>query len=171
MSDGGPTEDPADAEDDAPLSRVRRAKTERATRPPTHGLDAGAVAVGLVPALGAKLAAALLSLLSLPGLTDVAALASTLAAPLGGYVAGRYAGTGDAAPTGGDRRRGALHGALAVAGTLVLTGVGAVAVATRPLTAVRAILVADAGGPGLLAAASVALVTAGGVAGALARRP
>lgn len=168
MSDGGPTEDPADAEDDAPLSRVRRAKTERATRPPTRGLDAGAVAVGLVPALGAKLATALLSL---PGLTDVAALASTLAVPLGGYVAGRYAGTGDATPTGGDRRRGALHGALAVAGTLVLTGVGAVAVATRPLAAVRSILVADAGGPGLLAAASVALVTAGGVAGVLARRP
>lgn len=149
-----------DGDESAPLARVRRAKARQVDGSSSRRVDGGAVAVGLVPALGAKLAAALATLLS--PFAGVPAVASTLVVPLGGYVAGRYAGAGP--------MRAGLHGALVAVLTLAVTMLGAVAVAQeRALSTFRTALVADVFGDTLLIPAAVALVVASGVAGVLAQ--
>ncbi|WP_327052256.1 hypothetical protein [Halomicrococcus gelatinilyticus] len=154
------TDESCGADDDAPLARVRRAKAAEVADEPSRGVDGGAVAVGLVVALGAKLAAGLVTLLT--PFADVPALASTLVVPVGGYAAGRYAG-------GGPVRRG-VHGVLVATLALALTALGAVAVAwQRALSTFRDTVVAN-GSDAVLVATALALVVASGVAGVLAER-
>ncbi|WP_227374459.1 hypothetical protein [Haladaptatus halobius] len=100
-------------DDDSPLARVRRAKSRRSI---PRRVDGGAVAVGMLVALGAHLVPAAFLLLGTSNvLLRVTTLASTVAIPVGSYVAGNYAG--------GDQIRRGVHGALTTIASLgVLCG-------------------------------------------------
>ena len=153
-----------DADDDTPLARVRRAKTAQAASESARRVDGGAVAVGLVVALGAKLATAFIFLLRPPGtVARIVAVVGTLTIPVGSYLAGRYAG--------GRRPRAALHGALVAGATLSMTVLAAVAVVERPpFAAVGKALVGGAMDTTLFVTVGVALVVVGAVAGAAGSR-
>ncbi len=143
--------------DDAPLARVRRAKSQP-SRP--SRVDGGAIAVGMVIALGAHLVPALLVLVGVfDTLFSAAALVSTLAFPVGSYITGKYAG--------GDSTRGAIHGLLTAALSLVVLAAGAVLfVGTDGVVAeLGKWLVADSETP-VLAGTVVCLLLAGVVTGA-----
>ncbi|WP_435176159.1 hypothetical protein [Halorussus sp. AFM4] len=99
------TDDRSDA-----LDRVRRAK---AGQPRDRWLDGGAVAAGLVAALGPQTIPAFAVAVSLPrAVATGLALATLLTVPVGAYVAGYLGGPGG--------RRGARHGGVAVAAAVVL---------------------------------------------------
>jgi len=103
MGDERPRTDDGDPPD--PLERVRRAKARRST---DRWLDGGAVAAGMVAALGPQVVPSLLFAASVPETVVAAATALTTPfVPIGGAVAGRLGGPG--------RERGARHGALALA--------------------------------------------------------
>ncbi|WP_231185302.1 hypothetical protein [Haladaptatus sp. DYF46] len=148
----------SDDDTDAPLARVRRAKGRQAAR---SGIDGGAIAVGLVVALGAHLVPAFLVFVGVfDTLLNGSALLSTFAFPLGSYVTGRYAG--------GDSTRGGLHGLLTTGVSLALLG-GAAALFVGPDHApaeLGRLLVADDATP-VLAGTVVCLLLSGVVAGAL----
>lgn len=152
-----------DGDGDAPLARVRRAKSRKS---PSSRIDGGAIAVGMVVALGAHLAPALLVLLRVSDtFVGGTALASTLAFPLGSYAAGRFAG--------GDSTRGGVHGLLATVLSLAVLGGGAVLFVGTDgaLAELGRLLVGDGGTP-VLAGTVVCLLLAGVVVGALgAKRP
>jgi hypothetical protein len=151
----------SDDDTDAPLSRVRRAKSRRSAR---SRIDGGAIAVGMVVALGAHLVPALLVFVGVfDTLLNGSALLSTLAFPVGSYVTGRYAG--------GNSTRGGLHGLLTTGLSLALLG-GAAALFVGPdhaLAELGRLLVADDATP-ILAGTVVCLLLAGFVAGALGAR-
>jgi hypothetical protein len=152
---------------ESPLGRVRRAKTEQSKEPPASRIDGGALAVGLVVALGAQVVAALALLLDVPtSVVRPVALASTLVVPYGSYLAGMYAGAGAAR----NASRGALHGgvvAAAVVPTTVLAGLAVVE--GDSMRAVADVLLGGMGGPTLFAGVAVALAVVGAVAGAAGR--
>ncbi len=144
--------------DDAPLTRVRRAKSHP---PAPSRIDGGAIAVGMVVTLGAHLVPALLVLVGVfDTLFGAAVLASTLAFPIGSYVTGRYAG--------GTSVRGGVHGLLTAAASLgVLAGATVLFVGTDETVAeLGRWLVADGETP-VLAGTVVCLLLVGVVAGAL----
>jgi len=153
-----------DADDDAPLARVRRAKAAQAASETARRVDGGAVAVGLVVALGAKLATAFIFLLRPPSaVARIVAVIGTLTIPVGSYLAGRYAG--------GHRLRAALHGAFVAGATLSMTVLATVAVVERrPFAAVGEALVGGAMGDTLFVTVGVALVVVGAGAGAAGSR-
>lgn len=147
----------SDEDTDAPLARVRRAKSRRADR---SRIDGGAIAVGMIVVLGAHLVPALLVFVGVfDTLLNGSALLSTLAFPVGSYVTGRYAG--------GDSTRGGLHGLLTTGLSLALLG-GAAALFVgldHALAELGRLLVADGTTP-VLAGTVVCLLLAGVVAGA-----
>ncbi|WP_458188093.1 hypothetical protein [Haladaptatus sp. NG-WS-4] len=141
-------------DDDPPLSRVRRAKSHQSA---TRRVDGGAVAVGMVVALGAHLVPASLSLLDSSGLlVRTTALASTGALPVGCYVTGRYAG--------GDRARGGLHGVLTAAASLALLGFGSVVLTGSDRALAEFGRVLGVGGETTLLAGSVVCLLFAGIA-------
>ncbi len=148
----------SDDDTDAPLARVRRAKSRRPAR---SRIDGGAIAVGLVVALGAHLVPALLVFVGVfDTLLNGSALLSTLAFPVGSYVTGRYAGGGST--------RGGLHGLLTTGLSLALLGGAAALFAglDHALVELGRLLVADGSTP-ILEGTVVCLLLAGVVAGAL----
>ncbi|WP_458205877.1 hypothetical protein [Haladaptatus sp. NG-SE-30] len=145
-------------DDDPPLTRVRRAKSHQS---PTSLVDGGAIAVGMVVALGVHLIPAGLSLVETSSaLLQISALASTMALPVGSHVTGRYAG--------GDWERGGVHGLSTATGSLAILGGAAVAFvgAERAVDEFGRMLGVGAGIP-VLAGVVVGLLFAGIVAGAL----
>ncbi|WP_227353665.1 hypothetical protein [Haladaptatus salinisoli] len=145
-------------DDDSPLARVRRAKSGR---PVPRRVDGGAIAVGMLVALGAHLVpAALLLLETSDALVRVAALASTVAVPVGSRVAGNYAG-------GGRTRRG-VHGALAtVASLAVLSGAAVWLTGSDGALAAFGGMLGVGAGAVALAGAVVLLLVVGIAAGAV----
>lgn len=146
------------SDDDPPLTRVRRAKS-RPSAP--SRIDGGAVAVGLIITLGAHLVPALLVLVGVfDTLFGAAALASTLAFPVGSYVTGKFAG--------GNSVRGGVHGLLTAAVSLViLAGGSALFVGADGLVAeLGKWLVADSDIT-VLAGTVVCLLLVGALTGAL----
>ncbi|WP_134671385.1 hypothetical protein [Halorussus marinus] len=144
-----------------PLDRVRRAKARPSA---DRWLDGGAVAAGMVAALGPQVVPSILFAASVPEtvLTATAGL-TALCVPLGGVVAGRLGGPG--------RERGARHGAVAlVASTLAAAGTAVLLVGPSVLSIPFAgLALADWLAPGVAAAG-----LAGGAVGALGagrRRP
>lgn len=146
------------SDDDAPLARVRRAKSGQSVPP---RIDGGAIAVGMLLTLGAHLAPALLVLVGVTDtLVDGSALASTFAFPVGSYVTGRYAGE--------NSTRGGVHGVLTVAVSLaVLAGAaGLFAGIDHVVAELGRLLVADTETP-VLAGTIVCLLMSGVVGGAV----
>jgi len=152
MGDERPRTDDGDAPD--ALERVRRAKARRNT---DRWLDGGAVAAGMVAALGPQVVPSVLFAASVPETVVAATTALTaLFVPLGGAVAGRLGGPG--------RGSGARHGALALAAS-ALGAAGAAVLLLGPsvlAVPVAGLALADWLAPGVAAAGLT-----GALAGAL----